>query len=238
MDAVIPLLINTESDLYRVLDELLASRGGEWWNTFYQDRARPCPFFVEWPDESLIDRAAQGRLPQGRALEFGCGNGRNAVFMARHGLDVVAVDFSEQAIGWAAERVRAANVNVELRCESALETPLKPASFDLVYDSGCFHHLAPHRRLQYVERVCSTLKPGGWFGLVCFRPEGGSGFSDLEVYENRGLGGGLGYSETGLRAIWGTRLTIDELRQMRKGDPQAGSFGEDFLWTMWAQKAA
>ena len=39
---------------------------------------------------------------------------------------MVAVDFSEQAIEWAAERVKAANVAVELRCESALDTPFEP----------------------------------------------------------------------------------------------------------------
>ena len=232
------MLITSQPDLYRALDELLTSRGGEWWDEFYQERAKPCPFFVEWPDEGLVERGELSRLPQGRALEYGCGNGRNAVFLARLGLDVVAVDFSEQAIGWAAERVKAANVKVELRCESALETPITPGSFDLVYDSGCFHHMAPHRRLQYVERVTSALKPGGWFGLVCFRPEGGSGFSDLEVYERRSLGGGLGYNEADLRTIWGASLTIDEVRQMRAGDPHVGTFGEDFLWTLWAQKPA
>ncbi len=230
-------VITSDDELRLVLDQLLDPRGDEWWNSFYKDRAKPCPFFVEWPDEGLIDQATSGYLPKGRALEFGCGNGRNAVFMARQGLDVVAVDFSRQAIDWATERVRAANVGVELRCESAFETPIEPASFDVIYDSGCFHHLAPHRRVPYVERVCAALKPGGWFGLVCFRPEGGSGFSDLEVYERRSLGGGLGYSESALREIWGSRLTIRTLRQMRKGDPQAGSFGEDFLWTLWAQSA-
>lgn len=229
-------LIQSEADLSNLLDRLLADRGDGWWNAFYQDRAKPCPFFVESPDEGLIDWVGAGRIPAGRALELGCGNGRNAIYLAQHGFDVVAVDFSQKAIDWAAERVTAAGVSVELRCESAFERRVDAATYDLVYDSGCFHHMAPHRRWPYVDLVGSVLRPGGWFGLVCFRPEGGSGFTDLDVYERRSMGGGLGYTESDLRAIWGSTLIIHELRQMHKGDALAGSFGEEFLWVMLAQK--
>jgi len=39
---------------------------------------------------------------------------------------------------------------------------------------------------------------------LCFRPEGGSGYTDQQVYERASLGGGLGYSEDRLRAMWDT----------------------------------
>ena len=47
--------------------------------------------------------------------------------------------------------------------------------------------------------VANALKPGGYFGLVCFAPEGGSGYTDEEAYERGSLGGGLGYTESALR---------------------------------------
>ena len=82
-----------------------------------------------------------------------------------------------------------------------------------------------------------ALRPGGWFGLTCFRPEGGSGYSDDEVYARRSLGGGLGYTEQQLRTIWSDGLQVRVLRQMEKPSAQSGLFGERFLWVLLAQKA-
>ena len=82
-----------------------------------------------------------------------------------------------------------------------------------------------------------ALQPGGSYGLVCFRPEGGSGYTDQQVYERASLGGGLGYSEDSLRALWDRPpFRMRELRQMRKTDGQEPCFGEDFLWVLLAEK--
>ncbi len=105
----------------------------------------------------------------------------------------------------------------------------------LVYDSGCFHHLPPHRRQDYAALVRRALKPGGSYGLVCFRPESGSGYTDQQVYEQASLGGGLGYSEDHLRAWWDRApFSLRVLRQMNKADEPC--FGEDFLWVLLATK--
>ena len=141
------------------------------------------------------------------------------------------------AIDWARERVDAAGADVVLRCQSVFDLDLTPGGYDLVYDSGCFHHIAPHRRQRYVELVATALKPEGWFGLTCFRPEGGSGYSDEQVYERRTLGGGLGYSEQRLREIWSGHLQVRVVRQMNKPSAESGWFGEDFLSVLLAQKA-
>jgi len=226
----------TEPELL-ALDALLVAQDSERWESFYQDRAKPCPFFCTFPDESLAQWMAQGRLRPGRAIDLGCGNARNAIFLARNGFSVEAVDYSQSAIDWATERVMEAGVDVALRHECVFKLDLPTGGYDFVYDSGCFHHIAPHRRAAYVERVVRALKPGGWFGLTCFRPEGGSGFSDDEVYVHRSLGGGLGYTEAQLRTIWSHGLQVRVLRQMEKPGAESGLFGERFLWALLAQKA-
>jgi len=225
----------SDSDL-AALDAMLAGRENDWWNAFYANRAKPCPFFVASPDESLAGWVRDGLVRPGRAVDLGCGHGRNAIFLASHGFSVEAVDYSQAAIDWARERVKETGTQVRLRHQSVFDLNLEAGSYDLVYDSGCFHHFPPHRRRQYVELVVDALKPGGWFGLTCFRPEGGSGYSDEEVYANRSLGGGLGYSEDRLRDIWSQGLQVRVVRQMVQPDAGSGLFGVDFLWVLLAQK--
>jgi SAM-dependent methyltransferase len=219
------------------LDAKLAARASPWWDSFYSDRAKPCPFFTASPCESLAEWVGEGLIPPGRALDLGCGSGRNAIFLARRGFMVDAVDYSETAIAWARDRAAEAGVDVSLACCNVFDLEPRVAHYDLVYDSGCFHHIAPHRRKQYVEWVVNSLKPGGWFGLTCFRPEGGSGWSDDEVYERGSLGGGLGYTEGQLREIWSHGLEVRCLRQMYEPGAESGLFGASFLWVLLARKA-
>jgi cyclopropane fatty-acyl-phospholipid synthase-like methyltransferase len=219
------------------LDASLAAGDSRRWDAFYADRAKPCVFFGTAPDESLAAWIHDGLLRPGRAIDLGCGNGRNAVFLARQGFSVQAVDYSQTAVDWARDRIAEAGVAVSLTQQSVFDLALEAGAYDLVYDSGCFHHIAPHRRRQYVELVVGALKPGGCFGLTCFRPEGGSGYSDDEVYERRSMGGGLGYTAERLREIWSSGLQVRVVRQMVKPSTESGLFGETFLWALLAQKA-
>lgn len=225
-------LIYSEQDMIEVLDLLLAARNGEWWDDFFSDTTKSCPFFVDKPDENLVSYLEQKQINIGRVLELGCGKGRNAVHLAHHGCQVDAVDFSHQAIVEAEKLARKQRVDVNFICESILELQTMPKIYDFVYDSGCFHHLAPHRRKYYVETVAKTLKSNGRFGLVCFSPDGGSDLSDLEVYERRGLGGGLGYSEQKLRDIFSHAFEIIECRKMKEMGTESPFFGKDFLWVV------
>lgn len=218
------------------LDALLAPEGHDKWQRFYADRTRPCPFFGLAPDENLQEWIRDALVAPGTALDPGCGNGRNAIFLARNGFAVQAVDHSASAAAWAEEEVAKARVSLPIRCCSVFDLQLAPGSVDFVYDAGCFHHIAPHRRHGYVQRVADVLAPGGVFGLLCFAPEGGSGFSDDEVYERRSLGGGLGYDEARLRAIWSDGFEIVSLRRMREQDAGSGWFGKSFLWVLRARK--
>jgi len=158
------------------------------------------------------------------------------IFLAQQGFTVLAVDYSASAIAWVRESVAQSSGAVELAHSSIFTVPLPPEGFNFIYDSGCFHHVAPHRRQQYAALVSGALKLGGAFGLVCFTPEGGSGFSDGQVYARRSLGGGLGYSEESIRAIWSPTLEVQVLRRMHDHPVGSPVFGKSFLWAMLARK--
>ena len=219
--------VRSVDDLLRLLDGFFP-RGADWWDDFYADRDKPIPFFVSKPDESLVSYLDRGLVRPGRALDLGCGPGRNAIHLARDGFTVDAVDLSATAIKWAEER--AGGLDVRFRCGDAFALDLD-GPYDLVYDSGCFHHIAPHRRISYLALLDRYLAPRGHLGLGCFAPGfdgSGSETPDAELYRRSSLEGGLSYTAEDLRHIF-RDLTEVELRPMNDEPPGSATFGEPFL---------
>ena len=109
-----------------------------------EPRFTPAAQAAEW-DARYGERAAMwsgrvnGRLvavaadlPPGRALDVGCGEGGDAIWLARQGWTVTAIDVSAVAVRRAQEAAERAGVTVEWLCGDALRTSLPAGSFDLV----------------------------------------------------------------------------------------------------------
>ncbi|WP_327232168.1 class I SAM-dependent methyltransferase [Streptomyces murinus] len=232
--------IRTVEDVLRLLDGLFAPgddrwTGGAagWWDDFYADRDRPVPFFAAKPDESLVSYLDRGLVPRGRALDLGCGLGRNALLLAERGFEVDAVDLSPAVLALAKERARAAGLDVRFLHGDvfALAADTLRGPYRLIHDSGCFHHLPPHRRISHLALLESLLAPGGHFSLACFAAgRMGSELSDADLYRSGSLGGGLAYTPEALRHVFAGLEEI-ELRAMRPQPPDSALFGEPFLWT-------
>jgi SAM-dependent methyltransferase len=235
--------IRTVEDVLKLLDGLFAPEadrwtadGAGWWDGFYGDRSKPVPFFVAKPDESLASYVERGLIAPGRALDLGCGPGRNALYLASAGFEVDAVDLSPTAIAWARERTHEAGLDARVRFRCADAFALSPAElpgpYDLIHDSGCLHHLPPHRRISYLALLERVLAPGGRLALTCFAAgHMGSELPDRDFYHRSGrLHGGLAYTPESLRWIF-SDLTEVELRRMNDESPESPYFGEPFLWT-------
>ncbi|MFF1531429.1 SAM-dependent methyltransferase [Cellulomonas sp. NPDC058312] len=233
--------MHTVDDVLALLDQLFEERADRWsdrggtdfWDAFYTDRGRGVPFFRDAPDESLVAWHADGRLPLGpgtRVLELGCGPGRNAVWLAQQGCAVDALDLSATALAWGRERADAAGVAVRFVRADVLGWRGE-APYDVVVDSGCFHHLPPHRRVSYRWLLERVLRPGGHLALTCFTTghagDGGTEADDLDLYRTGSLGGGLAYGPDDLRRAFDW-LTEVELRPMRRVR-DATTYGEDLL---------
>ncbi|MFJ2210953.1 class I SAM-dependent methyltransferase [Streptomyces sp. NPDC101062] len=258
--------IRTTEDVLRLLDGLFApeadrwtAEAATWWDGFYADRSKRVPFFVAKPDESLVSYLDRGLVAPGRALDLGCGPGRNALYLASRGFRVDAVDLSPAALDWARERARDAGADLRFHLGDAFA--LDPAElggpYDLIQDSGCFHHLPPHRRISYLALVDRVLAPGGHLALTCFAAgEAGMGseLPDAAFYgrpgrsdeidgtggtdgtDRPGLHGGLAYTPDSLRRIF-SGLTEIEVRRMNDEPPESLRFGEPFLWTALFHRA-
>ena len=104
----------------------------------------------------LVDFA--GGLAPGRALDIGAGEGRNAIWLARAGWEVLALDVS--AVGLARAVERAAEAGVELDCVTADWHEYVPRSpVDLVIIS--FMHPRPEERAAMFGLARAALAPGG-----------------------------------------------------------------------------
>ncbi|HCN56543.1 MULTISPECIES: SAM-dependent methyltransferase [unclassified Exiguobacterium] len=229
--------IRTHDDLLQMLDALLREPTA-FWDGFYADRTKRIPFFVDKPDENLVRYVEQLEIPVNRVLELGSGPGRNALYLAEHGSQVDAVDLAKTSVDWANDRARERQLDVSFRQANLFDLSFEQGAYDFVYDSGCFHHIAPHRRNDYIRVVSDALRPGGCFALTCFvegGQYGGSDITDWEVYRQRSLNGGLGFTEEKLRSIFDTFEVLD-IRLMQEAAPTDSVFGLSGLWTALFRK--
>ena len=85
------------------------------------------------PSPLLVEVA--GLLPPGRALDLACGTGRHAVYLARLGWQVTAVDISADAIR-ELRQTAGPNVAIDARVADleAQEFTIEPSGYDLICD--------------------------------------------------------------------------------------------------------
>jgi tellurite methyltransferase len=112
-------------------------------------REQPSPFL-----EALIDRLP----PRGRALDVAGGAGRNALLLARHGLDVTVVDVSEVGLAIARRRAEEAGLAIRTERRDLAADGLPAGPWDVIVSI-----LYLERRLFPAYRA--ALAPGG---LLCF----------------------------------------------------------------------
>ena len=81
-----------------------------------------------------------GDLLPGRAIDLGCGEGDNAIFLAEHGFQVTAVDFAPSAIKGA--KASDAGVDVDFVIDDITTLATVSGTFDIVVDYGTFDDLS------------------------------------------------------------------------------------------------
>lgn len=117
--------------------------------------------------DALIDRR-----PPARALDVGCGTGRDVVRLARAGWTVVGVDLYAGALRRAAAHAEASGVSsrVTLRRLAATALDALDDRFELVLDVfGPASELDGAARARYVDALARRLAPDGVLAIFTFR---------------------------------------------------------------------
>jgi SAM-dependent methyltransferase len=109
------------------------------------------------PNGRLVAEVAD--LTPGRALDVGCGEGADAIWLARCGWTVTAIDVSDVAVRRAREAAELAGATVEWVSGDALRTPFPARSFDLV--SMQYPALPKAAGEDAVRTLLDTVRPGG-----------------------------------------------------------------------------
>jgi len=96
-------------------------------------------------------------LPRGKALDVAMGKGRNALFLASHGFEVIGLERDEEAIHACMTEARRLGVRVDAR-QADLEDMdfcwIEKSAYDVVI---CFYYL----QRSLIPHIDEALKPGG-----------------------------------------------------------------------------
>ncbi|MEB3225067.1 MAG: methyltransferase domain-containing protein [Synechococcus sp.] len=99
---------------------------------------------------------------KGNGGVLGCGQGHDAIFLARQGLTVTGVDFAPSAITAARTLAQHHGVTLTLLEENIFDlTKSHKSHFDALFEHTCFCAIAPEQRPDYVTLAAEILKPGG-----------------------------------------------------------------------------
>ena len=139
----------------------------DFWNERYRSSGQ---VWSGNPNPQLVAEVA-GRAP-GRALDVGCGEGADAIWLARNGWAVVAADISSVAVERGERHARdtdpVAAARIEWRQADLLAQPPEPGSFDLV--SVQFMQLPPQPRTRLFTALAAAVRAGGTLLVVGHHP--------------------------------------------------------------------
>lgn len=141
-----------ERTLYpRIVEDPIDNR--TYWDQYYKNQ-------ICTTDPSPFARYVATLVNPGKQLvELGCGNGRDALFFAAQGLEVLALDMSPVAI----EGLQRLHVpHAEFQCGDFVNSDIhQPSSHDYVYSRFTLHAINFNQEQVLLQRVFSGLKPGG-----------------------------------------------------------------------------
>ncbi len=131
------------------------------WDQRWQDK----DFSDGWQVDSWL-AAQQQFLEQGTALDVACGRGRNALYLAKQGYQVTAIDYSQVALQQLQDQATKRQLQLStIQVDLELAPDLPADQFDLVIN---FYYL--HRPL--LPALQNLVKPGGLMIMRTFSNAG------------------------------------------------------------------
>jgi malonyl-CoA O-methyltransferase len=137
-------------------------QGYDRWSKVYDHDANPLPAL-----EQPIVMEQCGSVAGRRALDLGCGTGRHAIWLARAGAIVTAVDFSDGMLAEA--RRKSAGLSIDFRALDLHQPlPFADGTFDLIVSGLVLEHL--DRLSHFYAEVRRMLSANGRAVISAMHP--------------------------------------------------------------------
>ncbi len=131
------------------------------WDTLYRQGTPPWESGV--PSGELVRVLSDGVLKPCTALEIGCGTGADAVYLARRGFELTAVDNSPTAMERARGRAQRAGVLIQFVLDDIFSFARRCGPFDLVYDAGFYHFMRKVDLEKFLDLLWRVTRPGSHY---------------------------------------------------------------------------
>jgi cyclopropane fatty-acyl-phospholipid synthase-like methyltransferase len=138
----------------------------EFWDQRYRT---PDYIFGTEPNVFLASQVSRFK-PEDRVLDVGCGEGRNSVWLARLGCDVIGLDVSPLALDKARRLAADQGTAVQYVQTDIRDWHWEPARFDAVV-CVFIQFAEPEQRARLFDGFLTTLKAGGLLVLQGYTPK-------------------------------------------------------------------
>jgi cyclopropane fatty-acyl-phospholipid synthase-like methyltransferase len=174
------------------------------WNARYRERDTPWDSGIR--SRELARVINEGHVKPGRALELGCGTGTNAVFLAKQGFDVTAIDLSAEALAIAEQKAADAGVKIHFKKADVCSLREDLGGFDFVFDRGCYHSVRRNDLAGFLETLRLVTRAGSKYLVLAGNANEQTEFGPPRVHEHE------------IRSELGPLFDVDFIREMRFED--------------------
>lgn len=145
---------------------------------YWDERYRKGRF--EWGEQqTLVAEVARDTMEKRgfkRVLDVGCGYGRDCIYLARAGFDVVGIDVSAEALRLARDWAKGDGLKIDFMHMDITDNGFEDSRFDTVIMFNTFHFMLEKVREKSISEINRILRGGGLLVQAMFsRGEKGFG---------------------------------------------------------------
>ncbi len=117
--------------------------------------------------QNLLEYISKDQIQGKKAVDLGAGEGRDSVFLARQGFDVMAMDFAPAGLA-KAKRLAEEMGTIIRTTEGDINNFVFTHPVDLVYSIGTLQYIHPNNRARQFKQFKEKTLPGGLNVLFAF----------------------------------------------------------------------